>query len=55
MLFKKSHSHVTKQFGHKSGEPLKEIGKKFHQAHNAAKTIHNIVDTVHKVKSMLEK
>jgi hypothetical protein len=55
MLFKKSHSHVPNHLGHKSSEPLKVFGKKLQQVHHTAKTVHDIVDTVHKVKSMLEK
>ena len=55
MLFKKSHANVTNQLGHKSTQPLISFGKKLQQAHNSARTIHNIIDTVHKVKSILEK
>ena len=55
MLFKKSHSHVPNQLGQKSGSPLKTFGKKLQQAHSTYNTIHNIADTIHKVKSILEK
>jgi predicted transcriptional regulator len=55
MLFKKSHSHVPNQFGNKSGTPLTQFGKKLQQANSTYKTIHNIADTIHKVKSILEK
>ena len=55
MLFKKSHSQVPNQLGHKSGTSSNQLGKKLQQVHNSARSIHNILDTVHKVKSILEK
>ena len=55
MLFRKSHSHVPNQFGNKSGEPIKSLGKKLQEVSHMAKNIHDIVDTTHKVKSLLEK
>ena len=54
-MFKKSHSQVPNQFGHKSTQVLNQFGKKFQQANSKYNTIHNIIDTVHKVKSILEK
>ena len=55
MLFRKSNSQVPNQLGHKSSPAHNTLGKKYQQIHNSARSIHNILDTVHKVKSILEK
>ena len=53
MLFKKSQDNFS--FGKKSGTTLNSLGNKIQHTKNSTKAIHNIVDTVHKVKSILEK
>ena len=53
MLFKKSQDNFS--FGKKSGTTSNSFGKKVQHAHNSARAVHNIIDTVHKVKSILEK
>ena len=55
MLFKKSSSNVVNQLGSKSSASKKTFGKKLQEINQAAKQIHDTVDTVHKVKSLLEK
>jgi hypothetical protein len=53
MLFKKSQDNFS--FGKKSGTTSNSFGKKVQHANNSARAVHNIIDTVHKVKSILEK